>query len=178
MAKEAPSSQSDTRTFNVRKRESAARRWGPGDCGAATLRTGRGAAGAGVCCLLSAVPLPKASVAFSRLPTTLLGFFRSNPADLQSEGYEAFTLQGAGRCRWGARGVAGGRRGSVCPERRGPCPPWGPPQGPCTLNAVGLLAARVRGRRCEGCPPLPHHCVCVEKFTLPYPLLPKGEGVP
>ena len=28
--------------------------------------------------------------------------------------------------------------------------------------------ARVRVWRCEGRPPLPHHFVCVEKFTLPY----------
>ena len=37
----------------------------------------------------------------------------------------------------------------------------------CTLNAVGLAPARVRVWRCEGRPPLPHHFVCVEKFTLP-----------
>ena len=28
--------------------------------------------------------------------------------------------------------------------------------------------ARVRVWRCEGRPPLPHHFVCVERFTLPY----------
>ena len=39
--------------------------------------------------------------------------------------------------------------------------------GPCTLNAVGLLPVS-RAWRCEGRPPLPHHLVCVETFTLPY----------
>jgi len=28
--------------------------------------------------------------------------------------------------------------------------------------------ARVRVWRCEGRPPLPHHFVCVETFTVPY----------
>ena len=37
----------------------------------------------------------------------------------------------------------------------------------CTLNAVGLLPVS-RAWRCEGRPPLPHHFVCVETFTLPY----------
>ena len=39
--------------------------------------------------------------------------------------------------------------------------------GACTLNAVGLLPVS-RAWRCEGRPPLPHHFVCVETFTLPY----------
>ena len=34
--------------------------------------------------------------------------------------------------------------------------------------------ARVRVWRCEGRPPLPHHFVCVEKFTLPYLPFPKN----
>ena len=36
--------------------------------------------------------------------------------------------------------------------------------GPCTLNAVGLLSLDVETRGSP--PPLPHHLVCVEKFTL------------
>ena len=43
--------------------------------------------------------------------------------------------------------------------------------GACTLNAVGLLPVS-RAWRCEGRPPLPHHFVCVETFTLPYLTLP------
>ena len=34
--------------------------------------------------------------------------------------------------------------------------------------------ARVRVWRCEGRPPLPHHFVCVETFTLPYLTLSQG----
>ena len=39
--------------------------------------------------------------------------------------------------------------------------------GACTLNAVGLLPVS-RAWRCEGRPPLLHHLMCVETFTLPY----------
>ena len=38
--------------------------------------------------------------------------------------------------------------------------------GPCTCNAVGLLSSRRGDARVAW--PLPHHLVCVEKFTLPY----------
>ena len=47
--------------------------------------------------------------------------------------------------------------------------------GACTLNAVGLLPVS-RAWRCEGRPPLPHHFVCVETFTLPYLGLAQSAG--
>ena len=39
--------------------------------------------------------------------------------------------------------------------------------GAATLGEE-VSPARVRAWRCEGRPPLPHHLVCVENFTLPY----------
>ena len=40
--------------------------------------------------------------------------------------------------------------------------------GQCLHFECRGAPARVRVWRCEGRPPLPHHFVCVEKFTLPY----------
>ena len=40
--------------------------------------------------------------------------------------------------------------------------------GQCLHFECRWAPARVRVWRCEGRPPLPHHFVCVEKFTLPY----------
>ena len=40
--------------------------------------------------------------------------------------------------------------------------------GQCLHFECRGAPARVRAWRCEGRPPLPHHFVCVEKFTLPY----------
>ena len=41
-------------------------------------------------------------------------------------------------------------------------------KGQCLHFECRGAPARVRVWRCEGRPPLPHHFVCVEKFTLPY----------
>ena len=40
--------------------------------------------------------------------------------------------------------------------------------GQCLHFECRGAPARVRAWRCEGRPPLPHHFVCVETFTLPY----------
>ena len=40
--------------------------------------------------------------------------------------------------------------------------------GQCLHFECRGAPARVRVWRCEGRPPLPHHFVCVETFTLPY----------
>ena len=40
--------------------------------------------------------------------------------------------------------------------------------GQCLHFECRGAPARIRVWRCEGRPPLPHHFVCVEKFTLPY----------
>ena len=40
--------------------------------------------------------------------------------------------------------------------------------GQCLHFECRGAPARVRVWRCEGRPRLPHHFVCVEKFTLPY----------
>ena len=53
------------------------------------------------------------------------------------------------------------------------CSPTAP--GRCLHFECRGAPARVRAWRCEGRPPLPHHFVCVETFTLPYltyPVLP------
>ena len=47
----------------------------------------------------------------------------------------------------------------------------------CTLNAVGLLPVSGCGDA-RVAPPLPHHFVCVEKFTLPLPYLVSGRVLP
>ena len=52
--------------------------------------------------------------------------------------------------------------------------------GQCLHFECRGAPARVRVWRCEGRPPLPHHFVCVEKFTLPYLTLrslPEGDHV-
>ena len=46
------------------------------------------------------------------------------------------------------------------------CSPTAP--GRCLHFECRGAPARVRAWRCEGRPPLPHHLVCVETFTLPY----------
>ena len=46
------------------------------------------------------------------------------------------------------------------------CSPTAP--GRCLHFECRGAPARVRAWRCEGRPPLPHHFVCVETFTLPY----------
>ena len=46
--------------------------------------------------------------------------------------------------------------------------------GQCLHFECRGAPARVRAWRCEGRPPLPHHFVCVETFTLPYLTLPHG----
>ena len=46
------------------------------------------------------------------------------------------------------------------------CSPTAP--GRCLRFECRGASARVRAWRCEGRPPLPHHLVCVERFTLPY----------
>ena len=60
------------------------------------------------------------------------------------------------------------------------CSPTAP--GRCLHFECRGAPARVRAWRCEGRPPLPHHFVCVETFTLPYltlnPLWYSGGGVP
>ena len=48
--------------------------------------------------------------------------------------------------------------------------------GQCLHFECRGAPARVRVWRCEGRPPLPHHFVCVEKFTLPYLTLPPSSG--
>ena len=48
--------------------------------------------------------------------------------------------------------------------------------GQCLHFECRGAPARVRVWRCEGRPPLPHHFVCVEKFTLPYLTLPQGQA--
>ena len=49
--------------------------------------------------------------------------------------------------------------------------------GQCLHFECRGAPARVRAWRCEGRPPLPHHFVCVETFTLPtLPYLCGGEG--
>ena len=44
--------------------------------------------------------------------------------------------------------------------------------GKCLHFECRGAPARVRVWRCEGRPPLPHHFVCVEKFTLGVPTFP------
>ena len=48
--------------------------------------------------------------------------------------------------------------------------------GQCLHFECRGAPARVRAWRCEGRPPLPHHFVCVETFTLPY--LTKAQSQP
>ena len=50
--------------------------------------------------------------------------------------------------------------------------------GQCLHFECRGAPARVRVWRCEGRPPLPHHFVCVEKFTLPYLTLPAELAEP
>ena len=56
------------------------------------------------------------------------------------------------------------------------CSPTAP--GRCLHFECRGAPARVRAWRCEGRPPLPHHFVCVETFTLPLPHLPRPVPVP
>ena len=64
-------------------------------------------------------------------------------------------------------GLSGGWEGQAAHPRA---------PGQCLHFECRGAPARVRVWRCEGRPPLPHHFVCVEEFTLPYLTSAGGAG--